>query len=305
MSDLTPMGVICINKQEGITSHTVVNMVRRLYNTKQVGHTGTLDPLATGVLPVMVGRAVKASEYLTAEDKSYIAEMKLGKTTDSGDITGKVLTETSLLPSFEAVRKTVLSFVGDIKQTPPMYSALKVNGQKLVDLARKGVEVERAPRDIHINSIEVELIDEADGKYTLKVDCSKGTYIRTLITDIGNTLGCGGVMTALKRTKSGSFVLEKSYTTEELEYMTYEERIGLLLPIESLFSELTEIKLPLFFERLAKNGLEIYLKKIGLSNDIPEGTRYRLAGEKGFFALGEVMTFSEGKAVKPIKQFIL
>ena len=305
MSDFTPMGVICINKQEGITSHTVVNIVRKLYNTKQVGHTGTLDPIATGVLPVMVGRAVKASEYLTAEDKGYVAEMKLGKTTDSGDITGKVLTENQNIPSFDEVKEAVLSFKGDIKQTPPMYSALKVNGQKLVDLARKGVEVERSARDIHINSIDVEPIDEKNGKYRLKVDCSKGTYIRTLITDIGEALGCGGVMTALKRTKSGSFVIEKSYTTEELENMTYEERVKLLCPIHSLFSDLTEVKLPRFFERLAKNGLEIYLKKIGLSNDISDGTRYRLAGEDGFFALGEVMTFSEGKAIKPIKQFIL
>lgn len=306
MADSTLMGVICINKHQGVTSHTIVNMIRRLYNTKQVGHTGTLDPMATGVLPVMVGRAVKASEYLTAEDKGYIAEMQLGIVTDSGDITGNVITQNSTVPSYESVKEAVKSFVGTIKQTPPMYSALKVNGQKLVDLARKGIEVERESRDIHIKSIDLELIDEINGKYRLNVECSKGTYIRTLCTDIGEKLGCGAVMSSLCRTKSGNFDIDSSYTIEQLEKMNEEERISLLCPIDHLFSDIEEVKLSPFFEKLAKSGLEIYVKKIGISPEkISVGTRVRLCGEKGFFALGEARDYPDGRAIKPIKQFVL
>ena len=306
MSDNSLMGVICINKHQGVTSHTIVNMIRRLYNTKQVGHTGTLDPMATGVLPIMVGRAVKASEYLTAEDKGYIAEIQLGTVTDSGDITGNIISQNNVIPCYESVKETVSSFIGTIKQTPPMYSALKVNGQKLVDLARKGIEVEREARDIHIKSIDLELIDEKRGKYKLKVECSKGTYIRTLCTDIGEKLGCGAVMTSLCRTKSGTFDLQNSYTIEQLENMTAEERITLLLPIDNLFSDIEEVKLSPFFEKLAKSGLEIYVKKIGISPEKAEiGTRIRLCGENGFFALGEVRDYPDGRAIKPIKQFIL
>lgn len=304
MTDITPMGVICVNKPQGITSHTVVNIIRRLYNTKQVGHTGTLDPMATGVLPVMVGRAVKASEYLTAEDKGYIAQMKLGLTTDSGDVTGKILTETNLIPPEDKVIEAAKAFVGNISQTPPMYSALKVNGQKLVDLARKGIEVERKARDIYIKNIDIAPL-EAPNEYELSVECSKGTYIRTLCTDIGDKLGCGGVMTALCRTKSGGFTLENSYTLTEIEEMTFEERVSLLRPIDDLFSDLEEVRLSPFFERLAKCGAEIYLKKIGIKDDTPEGKRFRLCGENGFFALGETVIYPDGKAIKPIKQFVL
>ncbi len=304
MTDISQMGVVCINKHEGVTSHSIVNMLRKLYNTKQVGHTGTLDPLATGVLPVMVGRAVKASEYLTAENKGYVAKMKLGTVTDSGDITGNVISKTETIPTYEQVKEAVLNFKGEIKQTPPMFSALKVNGQKLVDLARKGIEVERTPRDIHIFDISVECISESLGEYQLTVDCSKGTYIRTLCTDIGEKLGCGATMTALLRTRSGNFTLENSYTIEQIEKMSIEERYKLLCPVEKLFSDLQEIRLQPFFEKLARSGLEIYLKKIGINSDItPDGTRYRLYGENGFFALGEVRTFEDGKAIKPIKQF--
>lgn len=300
------MGVVCINKHEGVTSHTIVNMIRRLYNTKQVGHTGTLDPMATGVLPVMVGRAVKASEFLTAEDKGYTAEMKLGIITDSGDITGNIISQNSDIPDCVAVENAVSRFVGNIKQTPPMYSALKVNGQKLVDLARKGIEVERQERDIYINSIKVECISEKDGVYRLDVECSKGTYIRTLCTDIGDALGCGATMTSLCRTKSGNFSLDKSYTITDLEEMTLEERYDLLLPIDSLFADLESVMLPDFFEKLARSGLEIYTKKIGINQENVElGTRFKLCGKQGFFALGEVRQYENGLAIKPIKQFVI
>ena len=305
MSDHTPMGVICINKHEGVTSHTIVNIIRKLYNTKQVGHTGTLDPLATGVLPVMIGRAVKASEYLTAEDKEYVAKMKLGITTDSEDITGKIISKCDIIPSYETVKKVVESFIGNIKQIPPMYSAIKVNGYKLVDLARKGIDVERNARDICIKDIKLIPLDSEKGLYELNVRCSKGTYIRTLCSDIGSKLGCGAVMTSLCRTKCGSFILDNSYTIKQLEEMNLEQRYGLLVSVENLFSDLDNITLPPFYEKLAKNGLEIYLKKIGADQSIKEGTRFKLYSKNGFFALGEVREYESGKAIKPLKQFVI
>ena len=186
-SEDTVAGVLIINKHQGVTSHKIVQIIRKLYNTRRVGHTGTLDPMATGVLPVLIGRAVKASDFLTAEDKEYSAEMTLGLETDTEDITGTVLTESDEIPSPDEVIKVCQSFLGETEQIPPMYSALKIGGQKLVDIAREGGTVERAPRKIRIDKIECEKISPK--VYRLLVKCSKGTYIRTLCADIGKKLG--------------------------------------------------------------------------------------------------------------------
>ena len=225
-------GILLVHKPAGITSFDVVARIRRLYGTKKVGHTGTLDPMATGLLGVLVGRAVKASEFLTEKDKEYIAGLRLGLTTDTEDTTGKTLTESDDIPPKETVLETAKTFVGDIMQVPPLYSALKVNGQKLVDLARQGITVEREARPITIYALDI----DGDGKdYTMRVACSKGTYIRTLCADIGAKLGCGGAMSSLIRTKAGIFDLENAYTLEALEAMTPEERYAKLLPTELLF----------------------------------------------------------------------
>lgn len=298
-----PSGVLCIYKEQGVTSHDVVNRVRRLYDTRRVGHTGTLDPLATGVLVVLVGRAAKAAEFLTCDSKEYIAEMKLGLETDTEDITGNVTSRYSgILPDCDEVRAVCKNFVGRISQIPPMYSAIKIGGRKLVDLARKNIEVEREPREITIHSISVNPGNSED-EYILNVNCSSGTYIRTLCADIGRSLGCGAAMSALERTRSGLFTIEGAHTLAELGEMSIDEREGALMPTEELFSDLQEIKLPEFFERLARSGLEIYLKKISLS--LPPGTRVRLCGKEGFFALGEVREYPDGAAIKPIKQFVI
>ena len=291
-------GVLLIHKPYGITSFDVVARVRRLYGTKQVGHTGTLDPIATGLLPVLVGRAVKASEFLTEKDKEYIAGLRLGITTDTEDITGSILTETQTIPSREAVLTTASSFVGEIMQVPPMYSALKVGGEKLVDLARRGITIEREARPITIHALDIEG-DGAD--YKLRVFCSKGTYIRTLCADIGAKLGCGGAMSSLIRTKTGGFTLENAYTLEALEAMTPEERASLLLPTETLFTHLPKATLSDFFARLSRNGCEIYLKKIGA--DIPLGTLLRVYDKDGFYAIGEVREYPDGNAIKLLKRF--
>ena len=296
-------GVILVNKHKGVTSHDIVFKIRRLFGTKKVGHTGTLDPLATGTLPVLVGRAAKAAEYLLSENKEYVAELKLGITTDTEDITGKELTRCDTLPTKEKFFEKCCEFVGNIKQVPPMYSALKVNGEKLVDLARKGIEVERKARDITVYSILPQEINEAEGVYKITVSCSKGTYIRTLCADIGAALGCGAVMTELCRTKSGEFKIEDSYTIEELEKMTVEEREALLKPTESLFEEAVAVTLPPFYTRLCRSGCEIYQKKIGTSLNV--GEYVRLYDEKGFFALGQVKEYENGTAIKSIKLFVL
>lgn len=294
-------GVLCFYKPKGCTSHDVVWRVRKLYGTKQVGHTGTLDPLAEGVLIVMVGRAVKASEFLTSDVKEYVAGMRLGLTTDTEDITGKVMTEfDGALPSAETVKNAVFSFTGEIEQIPPMYSALKVDGKKLLDLARKGVEIERKPRSVRVDRIELYPTERAD-EYLLNTRVSKGTYIRTLCADIGKKLGTGAVMSSLIRTACGSFGIEDAVTEAELEAMSMEERYALLRPVEELFDDCQRVDLPDFFARLGAHGCELYQKKLGLH--LEEGALVRLFDKDGFFALGRVMEFPDGSAIKPVKQF--
>ena len=292
-------GIIIINKEENITSQGVVNRVKSIFGVKKAGHTGTLDPMATGVLPVLIGRGVKASEYMISSSKHYIATLLLGITTDTEDVTGEVLASSDEIPDGETVIAAALSFVGEYMQTPPMYSALKVGGKKLCDLARAGVEIEREPRKITVFSLEVKRLSERE--YSLDVVSSGGTYIRTLCADIGKKLGCGGVMKTLCRAEASVFSLDEAHTLAELMAMDERERESLVIPIERVFEKYREARLPAFFERLARSGLEIYLHKIGFSAEA--GERVRLHGEGGFFALGEVREYEGGLAIKPIKQF--
>ena len=301
--DNLPGGVLAVRKGEGMTSHDVVNRVRRLYNTKRVGHAGTLDPLATGVLVVLVGRAAKACEYISSDRKTYRATLRLGLTTDTEDITGEVLTESDRIPEAERVVSVCSDFVGDLKQIPPMYSALKVNGQKLYDLARQGVTVEREARDITVYALDCQPT-ESKTDYILTVTCSGGTYIRTLCADIGAKLVCGGVMATLERCEACGIALDECHTLEELERMSGEDRQGLLLPTERLFADLESVRLPAFFEKLFRDGCPIYQKKI--KTDIPIGKKVKVCSENGrFFALGETVDREEGSAIKSVKIFEL
>ena len=296
-------GVLIVNKHGGVTSHDIVGKIRRLYGTRRVGHTGTLDPMATGVLVILIGRAAKAAEYLASDSKRYCATLRLGMTTDSEDITGNILTTSDRIPDFDALQEVLPSFRGKIQQIPPMYSALKVGGKKLVDLAREGKVIERQPREIEIFSMEA-TPTEAKTDYVLEVSCSGGTYIRTLCADIGAALGCGGVMATLERREACGFPISQAHTIAELEEMTLEERRALLIPTEALFASLPAIKLPAFYERLCRSGCEIYQSKIKTSHE--EGQRVRLCTENGdFFALGEVFSYEKGPAVKAIKTFEL
>lgn len=295
-----PSGVLVVNKHSGVTSHDIVNKIRRLYGTKRVGHTGTLDPMASGVLVVLVGRAAKAAEYLVCDSKRYCAGLRLGMTTDTEDVTGTVLTRSDSIPSFDEVARVCGSFVGKYDQIPPMYSALKVGGQKLCDLARRGVTLERKPRTVEISSLDVSL-SETLSDYKLDVACSSGTYIRTLCSDIGAKLGCGGVMSSLCRIEAGGFSIDQAASIAELEEMNEEERVARLVPTSSLFDTLPSLKLADFYERLSRNGCEIYQKKIRTA--FPIGTKLALYGKDGFFALGEVRDYPDGSAVKVIKLF--
>lgn len=296
-------GVLCVHKTAGMTSHDVVAIVRRLFHTREVGHTGTLDPMATGVLPVLVGRAVKASSLLVSDRKRYTVGLQLGITTDTEDTTGKTLTQSDTLPTEDTVRTEIATFLGDGTQVPPMYSALKVDGQKLVDLARRGITIEREARPIHIFKIDVLQADADHGTYLLDVICSKGTYMRTLCADIGATLGCGGAMCSLVRTESGAFTMDACVTLAALEEMDDAARAACVHPLSAVFADLPRISLSPFFAKLGHAGAYLYQKKLGTA--FAEGTRVTLWDDDVFFALGEVQSTAEGSAIHPIKQFVL
>lgn len=299
-------GIINIYKPQGITSHDVVFKVRKLCCTKRVGHAGTLDPMATGVLPVLVGNACSAQEYIMEHDKTYVAGLRLGTVTDTGDVTGEVLRTSENIPDAETVKKIGESFTGNMKQVPPMYSAIKIGGKKLYELAREGKTVEREERDITVYSSKMlEQVSRTDFYFEFSV--SKGTYIRTLGEDIGEKLGCGGTLFSLERTVCGEFNKSNSHTLEEL-YEIHEnggsEAIEKLLsPVEMSFYHLPVLELPEFYSKLCKNGLEIYFAKIG-NPDIRIGEKVRLYDNNGcFFAIGEAGEFKSGKAVKARVRF--
>lgn len=281
-------GIIIIDKPAGRTSHDIVYDIRRLTGVKKVGHTGTLDPMATGVLPICIGNATKAADMLTLSDKSYIAELVLGKTTDTQDAEGKVLTECEVTCTEAEIREAVSSFVGEIEQIPPMYSAVKQNGKKLYELARKGIEVERKSRCVTINSIDVL---EINGTHvTIDVSCSKGTYIRTLCEDIGKKLGIGAYMNTLRRTKTGCFSIKKSHTLEEIEK---EDIKKFLLPVDKMFMEYPFIVLNEKQVKSVVNGVRMTYNGI-------EGQTYRLYDEEDrFLCISEM----ENGRLKLVKSF--
>lgn len=232
-------GVINIYKEAGFTSFDVVARLRRILKIKKIGHTGTLDPDAVGVLPVCVGNATKLVDMLTDETKEYRAVMRLGVVTNTQDMSGEILFENeedAKKVTFEEIEKAVLSFSGDILQVPPMYSALKVNGQKLYDLARKGIEVERKPRPVCIHNISVSLTDNAL-EYELLVECSKGTYIRTLIHDIGQKLGCGASMKHLERTRVGRFSVNDALKLSKVEELVNSEKTDMFVPVDVILDK--------------------------------------------------------------------
>ena len=252
-------GIINIYKEKGYTSHDVVNIVRKTLNRVKTGHTGTLDPDAEGVLPVCIGKATKLSDYVTASVKQYRAEILLGVTTTTEDTTGEVIEERDVNVSFEELKSAAESFIGEYYQKPPMYSAVKVNGKKLYELARQGIEVERKTRLIHIYNIENITLKEGN-RAGMLVTCSKGTYIRTLCKDIGEKLGCGGCMSGLVRSASGRFTLENSIKIEDFKRFVQEDRLSeILLSMEEALSDYEKVVVSSKAEKYLVNGNKISL----------------------------------------------
>lgn len=280
-------GIINVYKERGFTSHDVVAKLRGILRQKKIGHTGTLDPEAEGVLPVCLGSATKVCELLTDKEKTYRAVLLLGVTTDTQDATGTVLKETPVACEQEAVRDCIASFVGEQDQVPPMYSALKVNGKKLYELARQGIEVERKARRITIRRIEICKIDLP--RITMEVTCSKGTYIRTLCHDIGAALGCGGCMESLLRTQVGPFYLEESVRLGEIEQLRDAGQLSeVIQPIDSVFQSYRARYLTKAGDRLVQNGnpIEAVPELIADATgemDESDKERYRIYSSSGAF----------------------
>ena len=266
-------GIVIIDKPTGWTSQDVVSKLRGVLHTKRIGHGGTLDPMATGVLPVFVGRATRGVEFFEHAEKTYEAVVRLGVTTDTEDITGDILKTCEVEISEAEFLGILENFRGEIQQIPPMYSAIKINGQKLCDLARKGKEVERKPRPITIH--ELTLLDMGENTLRLRVRCSKGTYIRTLCKDIGQALGCGGCMAELRRVSAGAYTIADAVPLQTLIQAEQPEQY--LAPVDSMFQNYEKVVLTQNQEKRCRNGNSF-------SVTLPEGT-YRAYGQQGEFLM--------------------
>lgn len=304
------VGILNVYKESGMTSFSVVSRVRKFCGEKRIGHAGTLDPMATGVLPLLIGKAAVMQERLSDHDKRYVAGIRLGVATDTGDITGNIISQKPADISTERFCHALKEFTGKISQVPPMYSAIQVDGKRLYDLARKGIEVERDARKIEIyKNTLAKRVNETD--FLIDVSCSKGTYIRTLCEDIGKSLGTVATMYSLERTECGMFSRSDCVRLSDLEkmYLNGEgEKIEkLLLPIEPLFSHLPKVVLPEFYTKLCLSGCEIYLKKLKLDEKMFEKTQgecrvYTFDGK--FIGNAFVLDFEDGKAIKVKYRFI-
>ena len=295
-------GILNVYEEAGFTSHDVVAKLRGICRQKKIGHTGTLDPEAVGVLPVCLGSGTKLCDMLTDKSKEYEAVLLLGQVTDTQDVTGTVLEEHEVTVDEEQAVEAIRSFVGAYEQIPPMYSALKVNGKRLYELARAGKEVERKGRPVEIHSIEI--LSVSLPEITFRVACSKGTYIRTLCHDIGQKLGCGGTMKSLKRTRVGIFTIDGALKLSRLEELAaqglLEEKV---IPVEAMFTELPALTVKDAFARLIENGNAFYPGQAEESVRTPDGGQVRVYDRKGRFY--GIYAFSEEKErYQPVKMFL-
>lgn len=283
-------GIIIIDKPAGWTSMDVCAKLRGILKTKKIGHAGTLDPMATGVLPVFVGRATRAVSFAEGGEKEYVAGLRLGRTTNTQDTEGETLTQSPVTVGREELEAVLPRFTGEISQIPPMFSAIKINGQKLYDLARQGKEVERKARAVTIFALEVvERVSETD--YILRIRCSKGTYVRTLCHDIGQALGCGGCMFSLRRTMAAGFTLDESVTLEQMQ----EGGEALLRPTDSLFRDRPDYRLKTEKqEERCRNGNPFFIQ-----GNLPEG-EYRIYGREGEFLC---LSRLQGDTMTSLKNF--
>lgn len=275
-------GVINVYKEKGYTSFDVVAKLRGILKTKKIGHTGTLDPMAEGVLPVCLGSGTKLVDDITGTDKVYRAEMVLGVTYDTQDTTGELLSSSDKIVTEEDLKEVLKSFTGDIEQIPPMYSAVKINGVKLYSLARRGIEVERKPRQIRIENIEVNSFDYP--KAVITVTCSKGTYIRTLIDDIGSALGCGAAMSELTRLKTGDFEISGAYKIDDIEKFYKDGRLGEIITyVDDVFTMYPELHVKVEEKLYADNGNRLLISSFTEEEKLSEnpGNIFRVYDESG------------------------
>ena len=285
-----PSGILIINKPAGWTSMDVCAKLRGIFHEKRVGHGGTLDPMATGVLPVFIGRATRAVEFAEKSDKEYVAGLKLGVVTNTQDASGDILEERPVRVSQEQLEASLEGFRGDILQVPPMYSAIKINGKKLYELARKGREVERPARPVTIKALEL-LDEQGDSLYTIRVRCSKGTYIRTLCHDIGQSLDCGGCMASLRRTMAAGFTLADAVTLEQVQQT--EDPAALLMPVDSLFQDRKKLVVAPPAEKKIRNGMTAVLPELAPGE-------YRVYSQDGIFL---ALCRAQGGKLSTIKSF--
>lgn len=292
-------GVINIYKEAGFTSHDVVAKMRGILKQKKIGHTGTLDPAAVGVLPVCVGSATKLCDMLTDKRKEYVAELILGVTTDTQDMTGTIKSEHEVTSSEDEVRVAVMSMLGDSQQIPPMYSALKVDGKRLYELAREGKEVERKARDITI--YEIEVLEMKLPVVKFRVLCSKGTYVRTICQDIGEKLGCGGAMQSLVRTKVERFSIEDAITLSKLEELRDAGKLlDVVVPVEDMFKNYPKVTVEKQFQKLIDNG-NVFFADMCVGDTPKEEVRvYNVEGQ--FYGVFQYDTRIDG--YKPVKMFL-
>ncbi len=304
-------GIINVYKEKGYTSHDAVAKLRGILKQKKIGHTGTLDPDAEGVLPVCLGNATKICDMLTDKDKTYEAVLLLGITTDTQDLTGAVLDTRKVTAGRKQIEEAILGFIGEYDQLPPMYSAIKVNGKRLYELARAGKEIERKPRKVWIHNIRILEYKEETHEIRMFVDCSKGTYIRTLCHDIGALLKCGGCMKTLLRTKVGAFTLENSLKLSEIENKMRQNRLeDYLVKVEDMFPDYTKILVAEEFTKLIYNGNSFRISQIKERTGVSDngGTdgitgRVRVYDQKKQF-IGIYEYNSEDKRFKPVKMFL-
>ncbi|MBR1691655.1 MAG: tRNA pseudouridine(55) synthase TruB [Lachnospiraceae bacterium] len=304
-------GIINVRKEKGFTSHDVVAKMRGILGQKKIGHTGTLDPDAEGVLPVCLGTGTKLSDMLADTGKEYVATVLLGVLTDTQDLSGRILQQKEVQVTGEDVKRAAESFLGKTMQLPPMYSAIKVNGKKLYELARKGQEVERRERPIEIS--EIEILDMQLPEFTMRVACSKGTYIRTLCNDIGERLGCFGAMKALLRTKVSSFHLEQAHTLAEIEQMRDAGRLNeLIVPVDTMFADLPGCIVKKPFQRLIENGNAFYVNQAEIllpdgkaadASALFAGCRLRVYDEETKF-YGVYRLLPDNTKCEPVKMFL-
>lgn len=279
-------GFVFLNKEEGITSFIAAAKMRRIFSEKKAGHTGTLDPMATGVLPIALGNATRFIELIPSHDKAYRATFILGKTTDTLDITGKVLSENEVTAVKEDVEKALGKFRGEIMQLPPMYSAIKKNGVRLYELARQGIEIERESRKVTVYSLELVSSDEEKNEYVIDVECSSGTYIRSIISDIGEELKCGAVMTSLMRTKANGVSIEKCFTVEELQILKDEGRLSEALTKVDEFISYDKLKVSAPQAKRFSNGGELDTNRFGGKKE--PGLYCVYSPENEFLGIGEI-----------------